>query len=417
MKICIINFFYYPYEAGGAAVAVRILVEALKKRGHEVFVITTGPKTPKSFSEEIQYGIKVYRFYPFGTWISNYTGRVSNMGRIFTFLLNFWNPHTYLTLKKILEKEKPDIVHVHEVPYLSLSVYSAAKSLKLPIVSTIHSVILLYPHNNLPYLDKIADIKYPFLNDNYKVYEMISALYRNINKIIINSATPDVTIFLTSAIKEIYLKYNFFKSSKNIVFPNILEIDKTEPKKENTNKKTFDIIYAGGLTKKKGGHTLIKAFGKIHDEYARLHIFGSGEYKAYFKKLAEGDKRVIFYGTLPNDEIQKFYEIADVAVVPSECFENFSVAIIESFRAGVPVIGSNVGGNPELIKDGYNGFLFEPGNVEELRNILEKAINNKEKLRKMGENAFEWVRKLDTKKRIPELEEIYKEAIKLKQKE
>jgi len=93
------------------------------------------------------------------------------------------------------------------------------------------------------------------------------------------------------------------------------------------------------------------------------------------------------------------------------------VAGRESFRAGVPVIGSNVGGNPELMKDGYNGFLFEPGNVEELRNILEKAINNKEKLRKMGENAFEWVRKLDTTKRIPELEEIYKEAIKLKQKE
>ncbi|OQX21231.1 MAG: hypothetical protein BWK75_03645, partial [Candidatus Altiarchaeales archaeon A3] len=71
MKICIINFLDLKY-LGGNTVACKILAESLKKRGHDVFVITTGPKTSMPFSEEIQYGIKVYRFYPFGTWIPNY---------------------------------------------------------------------------------------------------------------------------------------------------------------------------------------------------------------------------------------------------------------------------------------------------------------------------------------------------------
>ncbi|CEG12896.1 putative Glycosyltransferase [groundwater metagenome] len=412
MKICIINFLDLKYP-GGNTVSCKILAKSLKKRGYDVFVITTGPKGSKSVSEEIQYGIKVYRFYPFGTWIPQYTRKVSNVGRIFTFLSNFWNPHTYLVVKKILKKENPDIVNIHEVPYLSLSVYSAAKSLNLPIVSTIHSVILLYPFNNLPYLDKIAGIKYPFIKDNYKIYEIISKIYEKINKIIINS--PDCVTFVSKAIMGVYSQYTFFKHSKKTVFPNIFEIDEIELKKENTNKKIFNIIYAGGLAKIKGGHTLIKAFRKINNENIRLHIFGSGEYAEYFKKLAEGDKRIIFHGQLPNEELQKFYEISDIAVMPSQCLETFGRIIIESFCVGVPVIGSNVGAIPELIHEGYNGFLFEPGNAEQLKEILEYAILNQDKLKKMRENCINTAKKYSVENNIYKLEEIYKEAIKLNQ--
>ncbi len=412
MKICIINFLDLKYP-GGATVSCKILAKSLKKRGHDVFVITTGPKGSKSFSEEIQYGIKVYRFYPFGTWIPQYTGKVSNIGRIFTFLSNFWNPHTYLVVKKILKKENPDIVNINEVPYLSLSVYSAAKSLNLPIVSTIRSVILLYPFNNLPYLDKISGIKYPFIKDNYKIYEIISKIYEKINKIIINS--PDCVTFVSNAIMEVYSQYTFFKHSKKTVFYNIFEIDEIEPKKENTNKKIFNIIYAGGLAKMKGGHTLIKAFRKINNENIRLHIFGSGEYAEYFKKLAEGDKRIIFHGRLSNEELQKFYEISDITVMPSQYLETFGRIIIESFCVGVPVIGSNVGSIPELIHEGYNGFLFEPGNAEQLKEILEYAILNQDKLKKMRENCINTAKKYSVENNLYKLEEIFKEAIKLNQ--
>lgn len=390
------------------------VAESLKKRGHDVFVITTGPKSSKSISEEIQHGIKVYRFYPFGTWIPQYTGKVSNVGRIFTFLLDFWNPHTYLVVKKILKKEKPDIVNIHEVPYLSLSVYSAAKSLKLPVVSTIHSVILLFPFNNLIYLDKIAGIKYPFFNDNYKIYKILSSIYARANKIIISS--PEYVSFVSNTIMNIYEDYNFFEHSKKSVFPNVFEINVTEPKKEKTNKKTFDIIYTGGLRKIKGGQVLIKAFREIKNENIRLHMFGDCSDKEFFRKLAKGDKRIIFYGLLPNEELQKFYETSDITVFPSICFESFGRVIIESFCAGVPVIGSNVGAIPEIIQEGYNGFLFEPGNVEQLKNKLEYVILHKEKLKEMSINCINTAKKYSVENNIYKLEEIFKEAIKINRK-
>lgn len=416
MKICLINFCDLKCRVGGAPVSVKVLAKILKEKGlHDVFVITTGPKTSKLFYEEIQYGIKVYRFYPFGTWISEYKQRkMSTIGRIFTFLLNFWNPHSYFIVKKILKKEKPDVVHVNLASYLSFSVYSAAKSLNLPIVLTVRGVYLLYPFNNLPYLDKLAGVKYPFMI-NYKLYVIISKIYREINKIFHILFPPDIVIFPTKAIRNKYLEYNFFNNSKKIVFPNLIIINETKLKKEERNKETFDIIYAGGFQKHKGGHTLIKAFKKINDKNIRLHIFGGGIYEKEFKKLAENDNRIIFHGNISNEEMVEFYKFGDITVLPSICFENFSRVLLESLANGLPVIASNVGGNPELIKEGYNGFLFEPDDVEELKGKIEYAISHKEKLKEMWKNCISTARKYSAENCLRKLEEIHKEAIKLNQ--
>jgi len=410
MKICIINFVHSKY-AGGAAVSVRILAESLKKRGHEVFIITTGSyKALKSLNPSLQIedGIKVYRFYPVNLTIPFYTGRKTSLfEKICTFLLNFWNPHTYFATKKILKKEMPDVININEVLYLSLSVYSAARSLNVPIVSTIRSVILLFPLNNLPYLDKIAGVHYPF--GSYRLYEIISNMHAKINKIIIGN--PDYVTFVSKAVKDIYSDHGFFKHSKKVVIKNIFEIDESESKQEKTEKKTFDILYAGGLNRIKGGHTLIKSFRRIKNSSIRLHIFGGGMDEKYFKDLAKGDKRIIFYGQVHNEEFQKFYKMADVSVMPSEYFETFGRIIIESFRVGVPVIGSNIGGIPEIIQEGHTGFLFGPGSVEELKNILEDVINNKEKLKEMGKNCINSAKKYSVENNIYKFEEVYKEAI------
>ncbi len=415
MKICMIIHFYYPYESGGggAGVAFRKIAEALKKSGHDVFVIATGPyKNLKSLSPSIRIenGIRVYYFYPIQPNIPPYTKKISNFSRIFTFLLNFWNPHTYFVVKKILKKEKPDVVNIHETLYLSLAVYSAAKSLNLPVVSTIHSVIYLFPFMNLPYLDKIAGVRPPFVN--YKIYEIISNIYAKINRFVIGS--PKHVAFVSNAVMDIYSSYEFFKRSKKTVFPNIFEIDEIELKKEKINKETFDILYTGRLTRNKGAHTLIKAVGKIHDGHIRLHLFGNAnaEDNLYFKKLAEADKRIIFYGQVPNKELLEFYKIADVTVIPSIYFETFGRVIIESFNEGVPVIGSKVAAIPEIIQEGYNGFLFEPGNVQQLKEILEYAILNRDKLKEMRENCINTAKKYSVENNIYKLEEIYKEAIK-----
>jgi len=73
--------------------------------------------------------------------------------------------------------------------------------------------------------------------------------------------------------------------------------------------------------------------------------------------------------------------------VPSECIEAFGRIIIESFALGVPVIGSRIGGIPELVVDGETGYTFEPGNAGDLRTKLEKLLGDEEQRVRFGCNA------------------------------
>jgi len=413
MKICLITAFYSPYEPGGAPIAVRILAEALKKQGHDVFIITTGPyEGLKSLKPRIRYekGIKVYYFYPLQPNIPVYTKKYSGFSLIFTFLLNFWNPHTYFVIRNILKKENPSIIDVKEVHnFLSNSVYSVIKTLNIPYIYTIYTNLLLFPVDNLPLLDKLAGIKYPLLGYNYNVYKVISKIYQKINKIIIDS--PEHVLFDSNSVKNLFNNHNFFKDSEKIVFPIIFKTNKHKLKNLSKNTKTIDILYRGTI-RHKGGQTLIQAFKQIPNKNLRLHIFGGGRDEKFFKELAEGDERINFYGWISNDERDRLYQFADLTVMPSIYFETFGMVIVESFMAGVPVIGSNVGAIPELIKEGYNGWLFESGNVEQLKERLEYAIKNKDKLKKMRKNCIKTAEKYSVENNIHRLEEIYREMLK-----
>jgi len=131
------------------------------------------------------------------------------------------------------------------------------------------------------------------------------------------------------------------------------------------------------------------------------------------KELAIPDKRITFYGKLLNEEVKKFYNEADILVVPSIWYDNSPMVIYEALRQGVSVVGSNIGGIPELIKDNYNGFLFEAGNAGQLKEILANIIENPENLKVLSKNASESVKQYDMNRHVERLLEVYKEAIKL----
>lgn len=95
--------------------------------------------------------------------------------------------------------------------------------------------------------------------------------------------------------------------------------------------------------------------------------------------------------------------------MPSICYDNSPTVIYESFSFGVPVIGSRIGGIPELIKEGYNGFLFEAGNVEELEGIIGKLTTNTSQLRRLSERASESIKKYDINEHIKKLEKLYRD--------
>jgi len=229
---------------------------------------------------------------------------------------------------------------------------------------------------------------------------------------------PDIVIAPSQFVLDKYISAGFFKDTKKVLLPLGIElsdinvnVDTNLSKREN--KENIIILYVGQLGKHKGVQVLINAFKQLKDNNIKLYIIGGGKYESDLKELAIPDKRITFYGKLLNEEVKKFYNEADILVVPSIWYDNSPMVIYEALRQGVSVVGSNIGGIPELIKDNYNGFLFEAGNAGQLKEILANIIENPENLKVLSKNASESVKQYDMNRHVERLLEVYKEAIKL----
>ncbi len=110
---------------------------------------------------------------------------------------------------------------------------------------------------------------------------------------------------------------------------------------------------------------------------------------------------------MPRTALRQLYSIADVAVVPSVYQETFGLVIPEYYRHGIPVIGSRTGAIPELIRDEYNGLLFEPGNTIELTACLSRVVTDAELLKTLSVNAQASSAAFDMDAHVQKLEAIY----------
>jgi glycosyltransferase involved in cell wall biosynthesis len=130
----------------------------------------------------------------------------------------------------------------------------------------------------------------------------------------------------------------------------------------------------------KGINTLLKAYKELGMKMP-LKIVGSGPHK---DKLQMQYQDVEFIGYRSGYELEQLIAEASFSVVPSECYENCSMSVLEAMAYGKAVIGSNIGGIPEQIEDGTSGFLFQQGNAHDLGEKMARLIQDKGLRRDMG---------------------------------
>ena len=154
---------------------------------------------------------------------------------------------------------------------------------------------------------------------------------------------------------------------------------------QRTTENRGKFIVASHLRKSKGIQDLIEAVNILPEEKKRLlkiDIFGEGPMEVILKeKIKEYnlEPQFSFKGSSPNlPELFQFYSF----LLQPTYMECFSLSILESLAANVPVITTPVGGNPEIISEGENGFLFKPGDVAALAKILEKVLQQEQKIEK-----------------------------------
>ncbi len=339
MKIAILNSKLGNSNTGAEKFVVG-LAENLAKKGHEVYILAS------TDSSNIK-NIKIER--------------VSlSKNKIFRkILFDYFNPFSYISLKRVLSKINPDIVHVNN--FYGISAWAIKKmSQKYPTIITAHDYWLICYRATMFNKEIVCDGK------NCKCYYPLSVIHKssirkNLSKITIISPSN----FLANKLKE----SNEFR--KIVAIPNGIDIPK------NTTSYSKKIIFVGRISREKGLQTVIEALNKVNNKY-EVYILGSGKLK---EELQSKYGNVKFIGY---QDPSQFYKNSSIMVVPSIWFENFSYSVLEAMSYGLCVIASNIGGIPEQIKNGKSGVLYEPGNIQEFQAALEHLTKKPQKLKNLG---------------------------------
>ena len=173
------------------------------------------------------------------------------------------------------------------------------------------------------------------------------------------------------------------------------------------------VLFVGRLTKEKGVEYLIKAAKDID---GKVFIIGDGVRKDYLVNYTKliGVKNVQFlgyFGKKNSDFLKEFYHRADVLVLPSIVDESLGLVVLEAMAARTPVVASNKGGIPLVIKDGYNGFLIRARSPKAITESVNKILNNEKLAAKMADNAYKTViEKFDWNVVVPQFESVYIKA-------
>ncbi len=251
------------------------------------------------------------------------------------------------------------------------------------------------------------------------------SLFRNLERTA--SSWADMIIFISQPLIDWALEENICSRNKIVKIYSGIDIDRFSPsplnyaeemrKNWNIDKKEQVIGIVSKLWDGKGHKVLIDAFNilKRSRDNVKLMIVGEGyledDLKQYVRTLGLKND-IIFTGF--QSEVSETIACMDIAVLPS-FFEGMGRVILEAMAMEKPVIGSNVGGIPDLVKDNINGFLTEPGDVKGLAQALEKLLGNRELSEKMGKMGRAMISdSYSSNKMVNDIKNLYMECSKRK---
>jgi len=349
MKICLISNLYEPYTRGGAENVVKTMAEGLKARGEDVLVISTKPKS--GLKQKTEAGIRIYRFKPLNIFYYINDHKWPFFIRIFWHIFDLFNFFAAKTVKKILQKEKPDLIITHNLKGLSLRVPKVIRDLGIKHFHYLHDVQLSVPSGLL-----IKGKEKSFMVQGWPIRK-----YERLCKKTFGS--PEKVISPSVWLADFYTEKGFFPNSQIKIINNPVSGKiKSEPKKSKNKR----YLFIGQWEKHKGLDWLIN-FWQENEIDSELLIVGSGNLKP------KDQKNIKILGRKHGSELEKNFQKVDFLLIPSLCYENSPTVIPLAYQNGVPVIGAKIGGISELIESGETGFTFSPGNKKDLYYKFSKA--------------------------------------------
>lgn len=204
-----------------------------------------------------------------------------------------------------------------------------------------------------------------------------------------------------------------FSPKKVVIVPNIIDYPDNSLVKTNTNELKF--LFLGKVGQRKGVYDLLDVIHQKRSYYkgkVKLQIGGNGEVELLEKMIKEKDltEMVEYIGWVSSAEKNRYLNDCDVYILPSYN-EGLPISILEAMSYGKPIISTPVGGIPEIVIPGRNGFLVEPGNLKSIDEVITNCVENKSSLVRLGIESIAIVEKHFPKNVLKELSFIYNELL------
>lgn len=377
------NSFYYM--RAGAERYMFELTSLLEKHGHEV--IPFGMAHEKNFPTRYSNYFVSYIDYP--TLLRTRPGLARIIGAAERVI---YSSEAKSKITQLIKDTKPDIAHIHGIGHeISPSVLDAIKSFDIPIVQTLHDYGVLCPNSSFISKGEVCERckgrrYYNIVLRRCKRDSLSASLLACVSHYVhawtnVYGRNIDVYISPSKFLQQKQLEHGV---NKNTVFiPNFINLEECQPAEHSSGY----CLFAGRLVTIKGLKTLIEA-AKLNRK-AKILIAGDGELTDEIRKAIDEHhlENVTLLGFVEPKELIRLIAMSNFTVFPSEWYENHPMSIIESFACGKPVIASNIGALPDLVKDGWNGLLFEPGNAAQLANQIQYLFDHPEEAAVMGKNA------------------------------
>jgi len=379
MRIVFANKFHYL--KGGAERYAFDLGASLERFGHEIvpFAMSDKRNLKTPWSRHFVSPVQTER-------VSFSWQGLRTAGRV---LYSFEARRKFAAL---LDEAKPSLVHIHNIYHqISPSILPEARKRGLPTVMTAHDYSLIAPNYSLFHDGAICEVTKP---DRYakaighrcvkgsRVASALEAATMSLHRSMkLYSANLDLIIAPSRFLKAEFESYGV-PADMIVHIPHFVETASREPVPGGAY-----ALFVGRLSAEKGVETLIRAAAL--SPQIPVRIVGTGPDEARLRKLCGTlhASNVEFRGFKDGQQLEAEFKGAAFAVVPSIWYEVFGLVALEAFAYGKPVIATQIGGLPEVVKDGKSGLLVSAGDEAELAMAMQRLWIDRDFALKLGQNG------------------------------
>jgi len=412
MRVLLVTGAFPPYVAGGAELSALNLAVGLRELGHEVSVLTAGPRDECSRVR----GVGVL-----------YVG-APGVGGAASLMLNPYALAYRMSKKLRALVRAPGFDVVHSNTVMNLGFPSAG----LPSVLTLVSLSVLCPVGNYLCINRsnlrvrcgplrTVRCMHRFLGERRRLslkgkagfapYSLFAYLTSKERARALRNF--DAFVAISDYVRDALLESTSVPAKRVSVIPPAVDEEAFEREPEPQERDGNTVLFVGRLEPEKGIRTLLRSIRMVLRSIpdCRFVIVGGGTLKEEVTSFTRGEgvgDRVSVEGEVPYERLPRYYKLSDVVVVPSSWQEPFGMVVADAMLSRRPVVGTSVGGLPELVRHGESGLLVEPNDPAALAEAVVSILQNPAVAREMGERGYEMARGRFSKRVVAErMVEVY----------